>query len=86
MATTKPKQKQIKIPSRLTRVALASECRMDHDEDDDNKMTFSVSSEMPYERYFGIEVLGHKKSEVDLSRLNDGAPLAHRPFATASIR
>ena len=30
---------------------------------------------MPYERYFGIEVLGHKKSEVDLSRLNDGAPL-----------
>ena len=75
MATTKPKRKQITIPSRLTRVALASECRMEHDEEDDNKMTFSVSSEMPFERYFGTEVLGHEKGEVDLSRLNDGAPL-----------
>lgn len=72
---TEPKQKQITIPSRLTRVALASECRMEHDEEDDNKMTFSVSSEMPFERYFGTEVLGHEKGEVDLSRLNDGAPL-----------
>jgi HK97 family phage major capsid protein len=35
----------------------------------------SFSSEMPVERYFGIEVLGHDPSAVRLDRLNNGAPL-----------
>jgi len=32
----------------------------------------AISSEAPYERWFGIEILKHTKSAVDLSRLSDG--------------
>jgi HK97 family phage major capsid protein len=32
----------------------------------------AISSEAPYERFFGIEILRHSKSAVDLSRLADG--------------
>lgn len=35
----------------------------------------ALSSETPVERWFGLEILGHKKGEVDLSRLRSGAPL-----------
>lgn len=42
---------------------------------DEEKMTvgLSFSSEEPVRRWFGWEKLSHKKSDVDLSRLNDGA-------------
>jgi len=33
----------------------------------------SFSSEEPVERWFGMEILDHKSSSVDLSRLNNGA-------------
>ena len=36
---------------------------------------FPFSSELPVERWFGDEVLSHKKGAADLTRLNDGAPL-----------
>jgi HK97 family phage major capsid protein/HK97 family phage prohead protease len=42
---------------------------------DSRIMPLSFSSEEPYERSFGIEVLDHQPASVDLSRLNDGAPL-----------
>lgn len=32
----------------------------------------AISSEAPYERWFGVEVLRHSKESVDLSRLGDG--------------
>lgn len=35
----------------------------------------SFSSEVEYERYWGIEILGHDPHEVDLSRLNNKAPV-----------
>jgi len=35
----------------------------------------SFSSEVEYERWFGIEVLSHDADAVDLSRLQNGAPL-----------
>ena len=36
----------------------------------------SISSEAPYERWFGMEILGHKEGEVDMSWLRSGnAPL-----------
>ena len=35
----------------------------------------ALSSETPYERWYGIEILGHGPGEVDLSRLLNGAPL-----------
>lgn len=38
-------------------------------------ITLSFSSETPVARAFGDEVLSHERGAVDLSRLNDGAPL-----------
>lgn len=40
-----------------------------------NVLTFSAASETPYERWFGYEILGLNPGEVDLTRLNNGAPL-----------
>lgn len=42
---------------------------------EERTMEFSFSSEFPVQRYFGNEVLSHDRSAVDLSRLQDGAPL-----------
>ena len=42
---------------------------------EERTMEFSFSSEFPVQRYFGNEVLSHDRSAVDLSRLEDGAPL-----------
>jgi len=38
-------------------------------------ITFPFSSETPVDRWFGSEVLSHRSDAVDLSRLNDAAPL-----------
>lgn len=38
-------------------------------------ISVAFSSEMPVERSFGYEILSHDAGAVDLSRLNDGAPL-----------
>lgn len=35
----------------------------------------AFSSELPYERWFGIEILDHGAASVDLSRMQDGAAL-----------
>lgn len=45
------------------------------DEEMPRSLEFSFSSEAPVERWFGSEVLSHAPESVDLSRLNDGAPL-----------
>jgi HK97 family phage major capsid protein/HK97 family phage prohead protease len=44
-------------------------------------LEFSFSSEAPVARWFGDEVLSHAAESVDLTRLNDGAPLLwnHNP-------
>ena len=39
---------------------------------DGNSIELAISSEQPYERWFGVEILGHSKKEVDLTRLADG--------------
>jgi len=39
---------------------------------DDAGVEMAISSEAPYERWFGIEILRHSPDAVDLSRLNDG--------------
>ena len=44
-------------------------------DEDARTVALSFSSEDPYERWFGYEILGHDASEVRLGRLNDGAPL-----------
>jgi len=50
-------------------------------DEEQRSFEFSFSSEAPVERWFGTEVLSHEAGAVDLSRLNDGAPLLwnHNP-------
>ena len=38
-------------------------------------ITLSFSSEEPYERWWGIEILDHSSTSVDMNRLNNSAPL-----------
>ena len=40
-------------------------------EGNERRFTLSFSSEEPYERWFGIEILDHADGAVDLTRLND---------------
>lgn len=40
--------------------------------DDDGLVEMAISSEAPYERWFGIEVLRHSVDAVDMTRINDG--------------
>jgi HK97 family phage major capsid protein/HK97 family phage prohead protease len=42
---------------------------------EERTIEFPFASEAPVERYFGMEVLSMDESAMDLSRLNDGAPL-----------
>lgn len=51
------------------------------DEEPSRSLEFSFSSETPVERWFGSEVLSHDADAIDLTRLNDGAPLLwnHNP-------
>ncbi len=57
------------------------EIRAEDLNEEDRTIELSFSSEEPVERYWGFEVLGHKKGEVDLSRLDAGGPLLldHKP-------
>ena len=54
---------------------------------DEEKRTvqLSFSSDMPVERWFGMEVLDHSPESVNLERLNDGAPLLMDHDATDQI-
>jgi HK97 family phage major capsid protein/HK97 family phage prohead protease len=45
------------------------------DGEEERSMELSFSSEFAVERYYGSEVLSHQAEAVDLSRLNDGAPV-----------
>ena len=45
---------------------------MQVEEQTDETLTFSFSSESPVERWFGKEILLHEKGAADLSRMNDG--------------
>lgn len=44
------------------------------EEQTDETLTFSFSSEAPVDRWFGREILLHEQGAMDLSRMNDGAP------------
>lgn len=77
------------LPATLTIRALDEEGAEAGAEDGLLRLRLSVSSEAPYLRssWFDepwIEVLGHKAGEIDLERLNDGAPcLANHDRYTA---
>ena len=52
--------------------------------DEENRtVELSFSSDEPYERWWGIEILSHKEGSIDFSRLKDSAPLlADHNFTT----
>jgi len=57
------------------RRAEAVTCTRVAGDSDGRSIEFSFSSEYPVPRYFGNEVLSHDRGAVDLSRMNNGAPL-----------
>lgn len=68
----KPKNDSANRPrdSSLTRSA-AGEIAPVRGESDERTFTLSFSSEEPYERFFGTEILSHSTGAVNLSRLNE---------------
>lgn len=56
--------------SRGTR-SLNGTIRAIEDQENQRRFRLSFSSEEPYERWFGPEILSHREGAVDLSRLND---------------
>jgi HK97 family phage major capsid protein/HK97 family phage prohead protease len=62
--------KEIKDKGGLRRTATAGAVDLEA-----RTVELSFSSEVEYERWFGIEVLSHDADAVDLSRLQNGAPL-----------
>lgn len=68
----KPKNDSANWPrdSSLTRSA-AGEITPARGETDERTFTLSFSSEEPYERFFGTEILSHSVGAVNLSRLNE---------------
>jgi len=63
--------KTIKIPKKLARSFSISADRMD---EESRTVELSFSSDLPYPRYFGNEILDHGDG-CDLSRMNDGGAL-----------
>ena len=62
--------KKRKNNENLTRGFLGAEIRQIEGEGNEHRFTLSFSSEEPYERWFGTEILSHKEEAVDLTRLN----------------
>jgi HK97 family phage major capsid protein/HK97 family phage prohead protease len=71
MTTAPIEGNRLQLPA-LTRAATAGEATVDAEK---RTIEFSFSSEAPVERWFGDEVLSHKKGAADLARLNDGGAL-----------
>jgi HK97 family phage major capsid protein/HK97 family phage prohead protease len=44
-------------------------------DDDARTVSLAFSSETPYERYWGVEILDHSKSSIRMGRLKSGGPL-----------
>ena len=53
------------------RTLLAATLQRMEGEGNERKFTLSFSSEEPYERWFGVEILDHGPGAVDLARLNE---------------
>lgn len=54
------------------RRSMVAQARQGTMEDEDGLIWCAISSEAPYERWFGIEILSHTPDAVDLTRLADG--------------
>jgi len=65
-------QRDVMTIPRLQRALSFEQTTVD---EEDRSIEFPFSSELPVERFFGMEVLDHSREAADLSRLNNGAPL-----------
>src|SRR5438270_13587463 len=63
---------KIKVPAQLFRTA---EFQRDSVDTEKRTASLSVSSDEPYERYFGTEILSHKTDSVRLGRLKSAGAL-----------
>lgn len=67
---------KVKIQKKLNRCfILKRELRENEGEENSLVRTFSFASDEPYERWWGIEILSMKKGDMDMSRLQNSAPL-----------
>ncbi len=72
MPTKEIEKASLKLGQQLRSARLV---RMD-DSEESRRVELAFSSEDPYERWWGIEILGHQKGEIDLAWLETGqAPL-----------
>ncbi len=60
------------MQDRYTRTFGIEARKADDDDDTHGRTEFALSSEAPYERWFGIEILDHSAESVNLERLADG--------------
>ena len=65
---TKQKPKQT---GQITREFVKGSIRALEGEGNERKFILSFSSEEPYARYWGVEILDHSEGAVDLTRLNE---------------
>lgn len=73
---------KIDIPETLFRTAIFERAAINEEE---RTVELSISSEEPYQRYYGIEILDHKSECVNMKRLADGAPLLFNHDRNAHI-
>ena len=55
----------------LTRELIVNSIRAVEGEGNERKFILSFSSEEPYERWYGLEILDHTEGAIDLTRLNE---------------
>ena len=65
----KPQQTELTRKSQLTRDFAIHSLR--EKEGEERKFVLSFSSEEPYERYWGVEILDHSEGAIDLTRLQE---------------
>jgi HK97 family phage major capsid protein/HK97 family phage prohead protease len=65
-------KKTVTIPETLFRTATFDRSAIDEEK---RTVELSISSDAPYMRYFGNEILDHSAKCIDMTRMNAGAPL-----------
>ncbi len=66
-----PEEARAASKTRTNELRRLATLKREDGEGNERKFTLSFSSEEPYERWFGLEILDHGPGAVDLSRLNE---------------
>ena len=65
------KKKKSECAGAMQRCHMECAIRAMEGEGNERKFVLSFSSEVPYERWWGVEILSHAESAIDLTRLNE---------------